>query len=444
MSIVGGLDLHRGQITLTRSRPIHASCGEAAFGTPIDSGRLAGCASSLHHVRVSEQLRSRSKVAPVGATSPWRSPPPAMKPTSPTRPTLQLPRPQASCQDRSHRRCVLRELLVAGDLPESWIPPQCVLEWRERVRLYKTLFDQRTQWIQRIHAELFQHGVPVPEGEITFASNRCALVEPNLSLTPAARERIGSGYSMIDATNAQALPFEPNSPDSAPVRPPAGLRRRTFRHRRSHCGGHLVRPRRLPAFPPLTTGRSPRRNRHHRRSPPISIAPVAGLTAKVLRLCAGPSMRPPSARRGPRRPTSPITPRSKPNMTESSPPSPCPANSFAAATTPFVPSIPRRSTPFPQPRPPFLSRRRSGTAHQDTTITFFFFFWPCPPRRSPGRPSTAEPTALLFSGVIQSRLSSRTRPASSSTQLTGERPQTGAHRGSYQSTLGKAQMRDGS
>ena len=77
----------------------------------------------------------------------------------------------------------------------------------ERVRLYKTLLDQRTQWIQRIHAELFQHGVPVHEGEITSESNRCALVDPRLALTPAARERIGTGYSMIDATNAEALPL---------------------------------------------------------------------------------------------------------------------------------------------------------------------------------------------------------------------------------------------
>jgi len=40
------------------------------------------------------------------------------------------------------------------------------LEWRERVRLYKTLLDQRNMWIQRIHAELFQHGVSLPEAGI--------------------------------------------------------------------------------------------------------------------------------------------------------------------------------------------------------------------------------------------------------------------------------------
>jgi len=33
----------------------------------------------------------------------------------------------------------------------------------ERVRLYKSLIDQRRVWVQRIHAELFQHGVAVPD-----------------------------------------------------------------------------------------------------------------------------------------------------------------------------------------------------------------------------------------------------------------------------------------
>jgi transposase len=36
--------------------------------------------------------------------------------------------------DRSDAR-LLRDLLVANELPESWIPPEPVLEWRERVRL---------------------------------------------------------------------------------------------------------------------------------------------------------------------------------------------------------------------------------------------------------------------------------------------------------------------
>jgi hypothetical protein len=47
--------------------------------------------------------------------------------------------------DRSDAR-LLRDLLAAGELPASWIPPAGVLEWRERVRLYLSLINQRTVW----------------------------------------------------------------------------------------------------------------------------------------------------------------------------------------------------------------------------------------------------------------------------------------------------------
>jgi transposase len=79
----------------------------------------------------------------------------------------------------------LRDLLMAGELPASWIPPTQVLEWRERVRLYVSLVNQRTVWCQRIHAELYQHGVAVPEGAIRTAKTRAMLAEESLSLSPA-------------------------------------------------------------------------------------------------------------------------------------------------------------------------------------------------------------------------------------------------------------------
>jgi transposase len=105
--------------------------------------------------------------------------------------------------DRSDAR-LLRELLRSGDLPESWIPPVEVLEWRERVRLYKSLVDQRRVWIQRIHAELFQHGVAVPEGAIRSAVTRDRLLSDEVDLTPAGRQRVRVGYSMLEATDVEA------------------------------------------------------------------------------------------------------------------------------------------------------------------------------------------------------------------------------------------------
>jgi transposase len=109
--------------------------------------------------------------------------------------------------DRSDAR-LLRELLAAGELPASWIPPRGVLEWRERVRLYMSLINQRTVWCQRIHAELYQHGVAVPEGAIRTATTRSMLADGDLALSPAGRQRITVGYRMIDATDAEAQPLK--------------------------------------------------------------------------------------------------------------------------------------------------------------------------------------------------------------------------------------------
>ena len=61
--------------------------------------------------------------------------------------------------DRSDAQ-LLRDLLMEGRIPESWIPPAPVLEARALVRLYKDLLDERTGWLQRVHAGLFHMGAP--------------------------------------------------------------------------------------------------------------------------------------------------------------------------------------------------------------------------------------------------------------------------------------------
>ena len=46
----------------------------------------------------------------------------------------------------------LRELLLIGRLPESWIPPGHLLDLRARVRTRHLLSHQRTEWQQRVRA----------------------------------------------------------------------------------------------------------------------------------------------------------------------------------------------------------------------------------------------------------------------------------------------------
>jgi transposase len=71
-----------------------------------------------------------------------------------------------------------------------------------------SLVNQRTVWCQRIHAELYRHGVAVPEGAVRTANTRAMLADESLSLSPAGRQRITVGYRMIDATDAEAQPLK--------------------------------------------------------------------------------------------------------------------------------------------------------------------------------------------------------------------------------------------
>ena len=209
MSMVGGLDLHRGQITFD---VVTVETGE------LWRGRLTQPSRTRFRHWLGCELAPRAGGGPValaveGCTG-WRY---VVEEITAAGFEAHLAEPADTQAARGRKRraktdrtdaALLRSLLADGDLPESWIPPECVLEWRERVRLYKSLVDQRTQWIQRVHAELFQHGLPVPDGEITAKATKAWLCDPDLAVSDAARQRIRTGYSMIEATNAQALPLK--------------------------------------------------------------------------------------------------------------------------------------------------------------------------------------------------------------------------------------------
>ena len=209
MSMVCGLDLHRQQITFdaleTESgevwrgrvwqpdrerfrRWLRHDVARRADGQPVAMA-VEGCTGWRYVVEEIDAAGFEAHLAEPADTQAARG------------------RKHHAKTDRSDAR-LLRELLQSGELPESWIPPTVVLEWRERVRLYKSLVDQRTVWTQRIHAELFQHGVAVPEAAIRSAATRAWLTGDEVDLTPAARQRIAVGYSMIDATDAEAQPLK--------------------------------------------------------------------------------------------------------------------------------------------------------------------------------------------------------------------------------------------
>src|SRR3954471_3871288 len=95
----------------------------------------------------------------------------------------------------------LRELLMTGRLPESYIAPEHLLDLRARVRLRHALVDQRGEWQQRIHAVLYHHGHPQKAGLLTVA-NRSWLTR--LAMPDTAREQITVALAMIDALDKQS------------------------------------------------------------------------------------------------------------------------------------------------------------------------------------------------------------------------------------------------
>src|SRR3954452_19150912 len=104
--------------------------------------------------------------------------------------------------DRADARW-LRTLLAEGRLPEAWIPPAHVREWRTKTRLRKTLIDERTCWRQRIQATLFHHGIVNVPDQLLRANGRAFLRE--LALPPAALQRIEVALAIIDEIDRQLI-----------------------------------------------------------------------------------------------------------------------------------------------------------------------------------------------------------------------------------------------
>ena len=92
-------------------------------------------------------------------------------------------------------------------LPESWIPPEHILDLRARVRLRHTLVDQRGEWQQRIHAVLYHHGCPHHHGVGLLTAKGRAWLD-GLGLPSTAREQVTVALRMIDALDVQLAPID--------------------------------------------------------------------------------------------------------------------------------------------------------------------------------------------------------------------------------------------
>jgi transposase len=100
----------------------------------------------------------------------------------------------------------LRRLLVEGRLPESWMPPEHVRQWRSRARLRNTLANERTSWVQRIRATLYHHGVTGAPDNLRTRAGREFLAR--LGLPTDASERIRVALELIDVLDIQIAGIE--------------------------------------------------------------------------------------------------------------------------------------------------------------------------------------------------------------------------------------------
>ena len=158
MTIVMGLDQHRAQITAewldTETREI-----ERRRIAPADRAGVQRFAATFAGQELEVALE---------ATTGWRF---VVEELQAIGARVHLAEPAETAARRGTKKRAktdradarhLRELVMVGRLPESWIPPEHLLELRARVRLRHTLVDQRREWQQRIQAVLYHHGVPPP------------------------------------------------------------------------------------------------------------------------------------------------------------------------------------------------------------------------------------------------------------------------------------------
>lgn len=201
MTIVMGLDQHREQIT---AEWIDTSTGEISRQRVAPAHR-AGVRRFLD--RFSDQ---ELEVA-LEATTGWRF---VVEELQRVGAEVHLAEPAETAARRGTKKRAktdradarhLRELLMAGRLPESWVPPEHILDLRARVRLRHTLVNQRCEWQQRMQSVLYHHGAP-KRSELISGERRAWL--EGLSLPAQAREQITVGLAMVDAAQAQMDPLD--------------------------------------------------------------------------------------------------------------------------------------------------------------------------------------------------------------------------------------------
>jgi len=200
MSIVMGIDQHRAQITAEWIELVSGEIGRARVRTADRAGVR----------RFLARFSGQQLEVALEATTGWRF---LVEELRAAGARVHLAEPAETSALRGNKKRAksdradarhLRELLLAGRLPESWIPPDHILDLRARVRLRHTLIEQHREWQQRIQAVLYHHGCPRRRG-LMVGDGRDWLAAQLLPDT--AREQITVAMAVIDAVEVQIAPL---------------------------------------------------------------------------------------------------------------------------------------------------------------------------------------------------------------------------------------------
>ena len=202
MPIVGGLDIHRKQVTFDY---LDTATGEVRRGqiAPADRARLRswlarfagrdGVAFALEGCTGWRYVAEELAAAGVAAHA-----------AEPAGTAFARGRKRHAKTGRTDSRH-LRVLLEQGRLPECWIPPAQVLECRALLEAYHDLRREHTAWIERIHAVFFRQGAPRPgEGALRTEHGLAGQLQAAaIHLSPAGQLQVATALDMLAAIEAR-------------------------------------------------------------------------------------------------------------------------------------------------------------------------------------------------------------------------------------------------
>ena len=202
MPIVGGLDIHRKQITFDYPG---TGTGQVQRGqvSPADREHLRAWLARFNG-------REDVAFAVEGCTG-WRY---VAEELAAAGAAAHLAEPADTAFARGRKRHAktdktdcrhLRMLLAEGRLPECRIPPGRILECRALLETYHDLRREHTAWAQRIHAVLFHQGAPaLGEGMLRSGQGLAALrAAAAACLSPAGQLQIATALDMTGALDTR-------------------------------------------------------------------------------------------------------------------------------------------------------------------------------------------------------------------------------------------------